>query len=125
MVDKLERSSPSDLLEALKVVISGNDSEASQLLASIKAFAAIRTFKDLETLAQKDSAMSARLADWKQLFDSIKALGFAECVSIDLTIVRGLAYYTGFVFEAFEVGAEARALAGGGRRRKLPVAPRR
>ena len=115
VVDKLERSSPSDLLEALNVVIAGQHSDVSKLLVSIKAFAAIRTFKDLETFAQKDSAMSARLADWKQLLDSLKALGFAECVSIDLTIVRGLAYYTGFVFEAFEVGAEARALAGGGR----------
>jgi histidyl-tRNA synthetase len=42
-------------------------------------------------------------------------MGFGECVAIDLTIVRGLAYYTGFVFEAFETGGEARALAGGGR----------
>ena len=42
-------------------------------------------------------------------------MGLAECVAVDLTIVRGLAYYTGFVFEAFETGGEARALAGGGR----------
>jgi histidyl-tRNA synthetase len=34
---------------------------------------------------------------------------------MDLTIVRGLAYYTGFVFEAFERGRRSRALAGGGR----------
>jgi histidyl-tRNA synthetase len=47
--------------------------------------------------------------------NSLKSLGYSECVSIDLTIVRGLAYYTGFVFEVFEVGAEGRALAGGGR----------
>jgi histidyl-tRNA synthetase len=53
--------------------------------------------------------------DWKILLNSLKSLGFSDCVSIDLTIVRGLAYYTGFVFEAFEVGAGSRALAGGGR----------
>ena len=34
---------------------------------------------------------------------------------IDLSIVRGLAYYTGFVYEAFESSGEGRALAGGGR----------
>jgi histidyl-tRNA synthetase len=115
VVDKLERSSPGDLLEAMKVVLTGTDCDSSKLLASVKAFAAIRSLTELEAVAQKDPAIVARLAEWKQLLDSIKALGFSECVSIDLTIVRGLAYYTGFVFEAFEVGAEARALAGGGR----------
>jgi len=34
---------------------------------------------------------------------------------VDLSIVRGLAYYTGFVYEAFEATGEGRALAGGGR----------
>ena len=36
-------------------------------------------------------------------------------MGIDLSIVRGLAYYTGFVYEAFETSGESRALAGGGR----------
>ncbi|MDQ6625265.1 MAG: ATP phosphoribosyltransferase regulatory subunit, partial [Verrucomicrobiota bacterium] len=35
--------------------------------------------------------------------------------SIDLRIVRGLAYYTGVVFEAFDRGGKLRAIAGGGR----------
>ena len=34
---------------------------------------------------------------------------------MDLSIVRGLAYYTGFVYEAFEASGQGRALAGGGR----------
>ena len=38
-----------------------------------------------------------------------------SAVKIDLSIVRGLAYYTGFVYEAFETTGEGRALAGGGR----------
>jgi len=36
-------------------------------------------------------------------------------IKVDLSIVRGLAYYTGFVYEAFEASGQGRALAGGGR----------
>ena len=47
--------------------------------------------------------------------DGLSAMGFSPFVKIDLSIVRGLAYYTGFVFEAFDKKGEFRALAGGGR----------
>ncbi len=39
----------------------------------------------------------------------------AEYVKIDLSIVRGLAYYTGIVFEVFDRSGKFRAIAGGGR----------
>jgi histidyl-tRNA synthetase len=42
-------------------------------------------------------------------------MGLGEFVQVDLGVVRGLAYYTGFVFEAFDRKGELRALAGGGR----------
>jgi len=42
-------------------------------------------------------------------------MGLAEFVQVDLGVVRGLAYYTGFVFEAFDRQGDLRALAGGGR----------
>ncbi len=42
-------------------------------------------------------------------------MGLGEYVQVDLGVVRGLAYYTGFVFEAFDRKGELRALAGGGR----------
>ena len=45
--------------------------------------------------------------------------GLADYVKIDLSIVRGLAYYTGVVFEIFDRKAELRAIAGGGRYDKL------
>ena len=46
--------------------------------------------------------------------DALGAMGLGEFVDVDLTIVRGLAYYTGIVFELFAHGA-ARAVCGGGR----------
>jgi len=50
-----------------------------------------------------------------RLLASLKNRGMAEFVKIDLGIVRGLAYYSGVVFEAFDRGGKLRALAGGGR----------
>ena len=47
------------------------------------------------------------------------AMGLAEFITVDLGVVRGLAYYTGFVFEAFDRKGDLRALAGGGRYNNL------
>ena len=60
-------------------------------------------------------AARARLEDWRSLMDLLRHSGAADFIRIDLSIVRGLAYYTGFVFEAFEASGAGRALAGGGR----------
>jgi histidyl-tRNA synthetase len=58
--------------------------------------------------------IAARLADWRTLLAALDALGLGNFITTDTTIVRGLAYYTGFVFEIFERNG-GRALAGGGR----------
>jgi histidyl-tRNA synthetase len=50
-----------------------------------------------------------------QAFEALKAMGLGDFVSVDLTIVRGLAYYTGIVFELFDAQKSLRAIAGGGR----------
>ncbi len=45
----------------------------------------------------------------------LDARGLGEYVTLDLSVVRGLAYYTGLVFEIFDKGHSLRAIAGGGR----------
>ncbi|HEY7192303.1 MAG TPA: histidine--tRNA ligase [Gemmatimonadales bacterium] len=50
-----------------------------------------------------------------QAVQALQAMGLGDFVSIDMTIVRGLAYYTGIVFELFDVQKKLRAIAGGGR----------
>lgn len=45
----------------------------------------------------------------------VTALGFGEWVRLDLSVVRGLAYYTGIVFELYDTAGEYRAICGGGR----------
>lgn len=56
-----------------------------------------------------------RRSDWIRLMNGLDAMGLAQFVTVDLGVVRGLAYYTGFVFEAFDRKGDLRALAGGGR----------
>jgi histidyl-tRNA synthetase len=50
-----------------------------------------------------------------QLVDGLRERGLADYVVIDVGIVRGLAYYTGIVFEVFDRAGKFRAIAGGGR----------
>ncbi len=60
----------------------------------------------------KSSGKSEKL---DKLINGLRDRGLADFASIDVGIVRGLAYYTGIVFEAFDRGGKLRALAGGGR----------
>ena len=50
-----------------------------------------------------------------KLVDALRGRGLADFVAIDIGIVRGLAYYTGIVFEVFDRAGKFRAIAGGGR----------
>jgi histidyl-tRNA synthetase len=50
-----------------------------------------------------------------QLIGGLRERGLEDYVAIDVGIVRGLAYYTGIVFEVFDRGGKFRAIAGGGR----------
>jgi histidyl-tRNA synthetase len=53
--------------------------------------------------------------EFKSTFTELERRGLKEFVELDTAIVRGLAYYTGFVFEIFDRSKKERALAGGGR----------
>jgi len=53
--------------------------------------------------------------DWVAIRDDLAARGLGDFVELDLSIVRGLAYYTGVVFEVFDARKSMRAVAGGGR----------
>jgi len=60
----------------------------------------------------RDGGKSEKL---ERLVDGLRALGLADFVTVDVGIVRGLAYYTGIVFEVFDRAGKLRAIAGGGR----------
>ncbi len=63
-----------------------------------------------------DPNLGETSGDLRRFFSAIEALGLRDYVRFDASIVRGLQYYTGTVFEAWEVGGEIRrSLLGGGR----------
>src|SRR5271170_5682832 len=81
-----------------------------------------------EEADKKLSALGFSLADVKHFIESGKptaelesilqnlaARGLGDFVKVDYKVIRGLAYYTGVVFEAFDARGEFRAIAGGGR----------
>jgi histidyl-tRNA synthetase len=49
------------------------------------------------------------------ILNNLAARGLRNFVKVDYHVIRGLAYYTGVVFEAFDAKGEFRAIAGGGR----------
>src|ERR1041385_7289940 len=55
------------------------------------------------------------IAELKFILDNLAARGLSDFVKVDYGVIRGLAYYTGIVFEAFDRKGDFRAIAGGGR----------
>ncbi len=89
----------------------------SGLKTKVLAFLQIKSLATLEAAVSSipGEKLGARLADWRKLLGNLTAMSLGKFVEVDLGVVRGLAYYTGFVFEAFDRKGELRALAGGGR----------
>jgi histidyl-tRNA synthetase len=90
---------------------------AEDVKRKILALLEVKSLSALEELLSTfgHDRLGARLAEWKRLLGALEAMGLGNFVQVDLGVVRGLAYYTGFVFEAFDRKGELRALAGGGR----------
>ncbi|MBD3243677.1 MAG: histidine--tRNA ligase [Chitinivibrionales bacterium] len=74
--------------------------------------------KSLDQLAAVNDSLSS-LRDLQELFALLESYGMADYAEFDLSIVRGLAYYTGIVFELFDKRRSLRAVAGGGRYDRL------
>jgi len=71
-----------------------------------------RSLDEASAELRRDSPAAASL---RELFELLAAYGVADRVDFDASVVRGLAYYTGIVFEAFDAERKLRAICGGGR----------
>ncbi len=108
VIDKLERDGATASRARLLELGLGDRAEA------VLAVAAVRSADDLAELAE---GWGLKTAEWQfsQVLDALRAMGLQDFVEVDFSIVRGLAYYTGTVFELFDRGAKLRAICGGGR----------
>ncbi len=96
VIDKIERAKPEDTAKKLEAI--------GLSLGEVRAF--------------MDGANEDHPA-FAEIKANLSARGLWQYVRIDATIVRGLAYYTGSVFEVFDLKHGLRAVAGGGRYDKL------
>ena len=112
-VDRFEKMGD----DAFKGYADSHGALAPELKDKVLAFLRIKNLQELEAALAPylTDKISLRLAEWRKVIDGLSAMGLGEFISVDLGVVRGLAYYTGFVFEAFDRKGDLRALAGGGR----------
>jgi len=119
LIDKWERLGERERearLEALGPSAASAASEAVARFSGVDSLAGIRAAFESVRLSEAGAArLESRLAAWRELLGGLEAMGLGAYLQIDLGVVRGLAYYTGFVFEAFDRSRSLRALAGGGR----------
>lgn len=109
-VDKLTREPPEKV--KAKMVEGGlTADQADRVLALFKQ----KKLSDIASEFDASKAVCDRVLALQQFFGILDAMGLGGFVEFDLSIVRGLAYYTGIVFEAFDCKGELRAICGGGR----------
>jgi len=111
IVDKMNKL-PADVIEAQL----GELGLASDDISKIRS---VLGLTDLEALASALGGESAAVAELGALFALCDSYGISDWVAFDASVVRGLAYYTGPVFEAHDRAGELRAIVGGGRYDKL------
>ena len=75
--------------------------------------------RSLAQAADRAPHNSRALAELRQLFERLEEYGCQDWVVFDASVVRGLAYYTGIVFEAFDTQGALRSICGGGRYDRL------
>lgn len=99
-----------------------SDAETKKLLRAegltdeaIERVFQLLAIRNLEEAQKQLGEGSAAVADIRALFALAGDLGFADFLTFDVSIVRGLGYYTGIVFEAFDTAGKFRAIFGGGR----------
>lgn len=115
VVDKLEREDPERSLERFQSECGLDQGTAQEVLTLFSS-------GGLEEVARahgQDPAVAESLEELGEYRDVLGALGLEAFLEFDLKIVRGLAYYTGIVFEIFDRKGELRAICGGGRYDRL------
>ena len=111
IVDKMDKL-PAD-------VVSNQLSELGLEDSAIKIIQSTLAIKDMNSLGKNLGKESSAVIELTSLFSALDAYGISEWIEFDASIVRGLAYYTGPVFEAHDRAGELRAICGGGRYDKL------
>mmetsp|Transcript_61363 Transcript_61363/g.126719 ORF Transcript_61363/g.126719 Transcript_61363/m.126719 type:complete len:678 (+) Transcript_61363:11-2044(+) len=115
VVDKLDKIGPEEVVKELVAPPLCVPESTAQTI--IKTMAA-RSVEELKAICGPGVDQEG-LDELAELFEQAKEYGFADFLIFDASVVRGLAYYTGIVFECFDRSGELRAICGGGRYDRL------
>ncbi len=110
IVDKRDREPRDKLEQQLGALGLGSDR-----VAAVFDGLELRGMPALRDRFGGDRSVVPHLERLAEYLDHLASLGVADYVEVDLSIVRGLAYYTGIVFELWDARREFRAICGGGR----------
>ena len=114
ILDKLDKIGPEAVKEQL--IAAPLEIPGPSVDKMLQALAAPSVEAILEQLgSDATDEMRAACAEMAELFDYAEAYGFRKYLQFDAAVVRGLAYYTGIVFECFDKKFGLRAICGGGR----------
>jgi len=102
---------PPETFEALL----GEQVSDSDQARTIMDFMALDSVDEIERVVPLDENVEDAIANLKSVFASLDLMGVTDFCVFDPGIVRGLAYYTGVVFEVHDIVGELRAICGGGR----------
>ncbi len=75
----------------------------------------VKSVDQIASVFELNKSAKQALRELKRLFKLLEVMGVADFCVFDIGIVRGLAYYTGIVFEIYDKATELRAIGGGGR----------
>jgi histidyl-tRNA synthetase len=110
VIDKLDPQLPAISNERLAALGMADD-QIGELFALLET----RSLTALRERHVRSVAVAERLDELERYFEYLTRLDVAQWARLDMTVVRGLAYYTGIVFELFDAHGEFRAICGGGR----------
>lgn len=111
LVDKMDKIPREKIVDGLSELGIDEDVISKILLAL--------TVKNVDDLSLLLGDENEAVRDVRRLFDLAACYGFDDWLVFDASVVRGLAYYTGIVFEGFDRAGELRAICGGGRYDRL------
>ena len=115
IVDKMERA-PKEKSQQRLVAECGLTEDAADALLTLLDTTGLDQIREH---FGEDEAVATALEPLSEYLVMLEAMGLGDYVEVDLRIVRGLAYYTGIVFELFDRKGELRAICGGGRYDRL------
>ena len=110
VLDKRSRL-PQEAFEEILAKQVGDENKRNKIMKLM----AVESIEQISSLLELSKTAQESVDELGRLFELLDIMGVGDYCVFDIGIVRGLAYYTGIVYEIYDKGSELRAIGGGGR----------